>query len=380
MTDTVLRTLRLPAFLSLGLLLAALPGHAVTIEQIPSPRPGWTVDLTGSLAPETIQALNRLGDEVKRQTRGEMAVVVVGTIDGANLREFATRLANTWGIGDRDLDNGLLLFAALDDHAAEIVLGTGIDRPETRKACEEIMQGEMVPRFRAGDPSGALLHGATAAARRIFQVATAEAVQPQAPALDAAPSPLVSRTEQRGGPPYRPGFWFWSLLAAGAGLGGLVFMKVVPPRCRECRTRMVKLSEAGDDVHLEPTEQVEERAGSINYDVWLCNGCGQIVKRRFLNLFSGYGTCPRCHVRTRSKVSTVLQQADAWTTGLVQVTESCLSCGYRSTYTRTTPRHARSGSSNSSGFSSHSSSSSSSRGSSSFGGGRSSGGGASGRW
>lgn len=212
MTDTVLRSLRLPAILSLSslsLLLAALPGHAVTIEQIPSPRPGWTVDLTGSLTPETIQALNRLGDEVKRQTRGEMAVVVVGTIDGADPHEFATRLANTWGIGDRDLDNGLLLFAALDDHAAEIVLGTGIDRPETRKACEEIMQGEMVPRFRAGDPSGALLHGATAAARRIFRVATAEAVVasprwPSSPSFSCFPCSSPSGWTGGGSPPWQP--------------------------------------------------------------------------------------------------------------------------------------------------------------------------------
>ena len=117
---------------ALCLCLAASAG-AVTIEQIPDPRPaGWTVDLTGSLTPETIQALNRLGDDVKAQTGGEMMVVVVGSIDGADPRDFATRLGNAWGIGDRDADNGLLLFAALDDRAAEIALGTGIDRPETK--------------------------------------------------------------------------------------------------------------------------------------------------------------------------------------------------------------------------------------------------------
>lgn len=390
MAETVLRALR---SLPLWLILAAVPGHAVTVEQIPSPRPaGWTVDLTGSLTPETIQALNRLGDEVKRQTRGEMAVVVVGTIDGADPRDFATRLANTWGIGDRELDNGLLLFAALDDRAAEIVLGTGIDGPETRQACEAIMQGEIVPRFRAGDPSGALLHGARAAAHRIFQIApagkpgkTAETVQPPASFDETVPS--VSRSVPRRSEPYRPGLGFWSFLAGIAGVGGLVYMKVVPPRCRGCRIRMVKLSESGDDLHIEPTEQLEEKIGSVNYDVWLCNGCGQIVKRRFLNIFSRYGACPSCRARTGFKVSTVLREADEWTTGLVRVEESCVNCEYRKTYERVIPRRETSDNSSSgSGFSSSStsssSSSSSSGGSSSsgFGGGSSSGGGASGRW
>lgn len=83
-------TFRSPALASFALLLstlAALPGHAVTIEQIPSPRPyRWVVDLTGSLDPETVDALNRLGDEVKQQNAGEIAVVVVGTIEGASGR------------------------------------------------------------------------------------------------------------------------------------------------------------------------------------------------------------------------------------------------------------------------------------------------------
>ena len=380
MTDTVLRSLR-SALLPLGLILAAMPGRAVTVEQIPAPT-GWTTDLTGSLTPETIRALNRLGDEVKRQTRGEMAVVVVGTIDGADPREFATRLANTWGIGDRELDNGLLLFAALDDRAAEIVLGTGIDRPETRQVCEEIMQGEMVPRFRAGDPSGAFLHGATAAARRIFRV-TPSGKSQAGNAVKPPPPSRVPRRVRSEGPPDDSVAWLWTLLAGVGGLGGLVaFFKLVPPRCRECRTRMVKLGEAGDDLHLEPEEQLEEKIGSVNYDLWLCNGCGQIVKRRWPNLFSSYGTCPGCRARTKSTVSTVLRHADEWTEGLVQVTEACVSCDYRSTHTRSTPRHGSPGSSNSSGFSSHSSSSSSSGGGSSsgFGGGSSSGGGASGRW
>ena len=360
-------------------LCLTVPAGAVTLEQIPDPRPsGWTVDLTGSLTPETIQALNRLGDDVKARTGGEMMVVVVGTIDGADPHDFATRLGNAWVIGDRDADNGLLLFAALDDRAAEIALGNGIDRPETRQASEEIMQGEMVPRFREGDASGALLHGARAAASRIFHAAPpAEAVSPISP---PAPVPQTFRPASR--PPARRSGLFWVLLTGIAGIAaGLGFLMYVPPRCRDCRTRMVKLSEAGDDLHLEPAEQIEEQVGSVNYDVWMCNGCGQIKRRRWQSFISSYSACPSCNARTKSNVSTTLRQADEWTEGLVRVTEACVNCDYRNTYDRVVPRHAPSHSSSSSGFSSSSSSSSSSSGrSSGSGGGSFSGGGSSGRW
>lgn len=368
---------RAVAAAALCLCLAA-PAGAVTIGQIPDPRPeGWTVDLTGSLDAETIQALNRLCKDVMARTGGEMMVVVVGSIDGADSRDFATRLGNTWGIGDREADNGLLIFAALDDRVAEIALGTGIDRPETRRATEEIMQGEMVPRFRAGDAPGALLHGARAAARRIFHVPS-ESAAAAVPRPKPAPEP---RTFRPASPPAgRSSGWTWILLAGLAGLAGVVTsLRIVPPRCRECRTRMVKLSEAGDDLHLEPTEQMEERIGSTDYDIWMCNGCGQIVKRRWPNFFSGYGACPACRARTKSTVSTTLRQADEWTEGLVQVREACVNCDYETTYTRTVPRHGTSHS-GASGFSSSSSSSSSSSGGSSGGGGSFSGGGSSGRW
>jgi|GEM_PF-2372014 len=161
----------------LGLLLglAACTARAtaveLTVEEIPTPRPaGWAVDLTHTLPPERLAELNQLGDQIKEKTGAEMAVVVVSSTGGADAHEFATRLFNTWGIGERGKGNGLLVFAALADHKAEIVLGTGLDGAASRRESEAVMQGEMVPRFRAGNPAGAIVLGAIACARRILHV------------------------------------------------------------------------------------------------------------------------------------------------------------------------------------------------------------------
>lgn len=377
--------------------LASLPGPAgaVSVESIPTPRPqGWTVDLTGSLTPEDIQALNELCEEVNRKTGAEMAIVAVGTVDGAEPRDFATRLFNHWGIGQQGADNGILLFAALDDRASEIVLGMGIDTPELRRVSEEIMGGEMVPLFRAGNVAGALHRGADASARRILGASlagstTVPVTRAPVPATAqvpyAPPPPVAVATEVRSS---SPGFGLGVLFAGLSLLGFLVwsaFYKLVPPRCRECRLRMVKLDESGDDLHLEPSEQSEERVGSVNHDVWLCNGCGQIRKRRWFMFGSGYSPCPKCNARTVTRNSTVLVAATYSHGGQVQVDQVCAHCGDRLSYTYSTARleeiRTHSGSSSSRGIRSSSSSrSSSSRSSSGFGGGRSSGGGASGRW
>jgi uncharacterized membrane protein YgcG len=89
------------AILSLALAVAfspALPALATGIDQIANPRPvGWVVDLTARIAPDSIAALNHLGNAIHKQTGAEMAVVVVGSTDGAESQKFATDLFNRPG-------------------------------------------------------------------------------------------------------------------------------------------------------------------------------------------------------------------------------------------------------------------------------------------
>lgn len=375
------------------LLLAAAPAGAVSPEAIPTPRPGgWAVDLTGTLRMEDLQALDRLGDEVKTQTGAELAVVVVDSTDGAPHRAFATDLANRWGIGDREKDNGVLVFAALDDRAAEIVLGEGIDDAAQVAIALEIMHEDMVPRFRAGDPAGAVVSGAFACARRILGAAPTIGGPPLAGGksssttelhLPRGMAPVTGRTTfaPREAPrfvlsPSSGSSWptVLALLGAGGGVtllaAGRYYYRRRPRRCQKCQIEMLRLDEAEDDAHLSSGEQTEERVGSVDYDVWACPACGGVEKLRFGALFTSYATCPQCGARTVSSSSWTEEAATTWSEGRLRVDESCQHCDHRRSYTRSIPRRVERTSSSSSRSSS----------SSGFGGGRSSGGGASGRW
>lgn len=375
--------------LAFSLFAVAASARAVPVEQIPSPRPGWAVDLTGTLTPETLRELDRLGDEVKARNGAEIAVVVIGSTDGEQPRAYATRLANAWGIGSAETNNGLLILAALDDRAAEIVLGTGVDSARSRQEADEIMQGEMVPRFRAGDPSGALLQGARACAARILdgseQLKTGTAPYSTAPPkreIAAVPYEPVQR--DAGGAGLLP--WLLSLLLGG--FGALVYFVARAPRCRNCRIKMLRLDEEADDAHLTPAQRSEERVGSVRHDIWSCPQCGEITHQSSSSFLSGYKDCPQCSARTKTSSSTVLREATYERGGLVQVDEWCEHCDYRGSHRYNTPQLVRrddddwsgSGRRSSGSFSSSSSSRSSGSRSSGFGGGSSSGGGASGRW
>lgn len=346
---------------------------AVTVEQIPSPRPaGWVVDLTGTLPSSTVADLNRLGDDVKARTGAELAVVVIPTTGGTDPHDFATRLFNTWGIGEAGKDNGVLVFAALDDRAAEIILGNGVDDDARVRKSESIMQRQMVPRFRAGDAAGALWHGAQACANWIL-------VPESQPDVAAPPSPspqglyrprTLPGPVKRGSPAgYGPLFFILALFSA---IGGGIWLFNRPPSCPRCKEAMTLLDEAADDAYLQPSEQLEERIGSVDHQVWTCAVCGEQSRQRRVRFFSGYGDCPQCSSRALKSTTTTLSAATYDHGGLVQIHEECANCSHRNSFTRSTPRMSRP--------SSRSSFSSSGSRSSGFGGGRSSGRGSSGRW
>jgi uncharacterized protein len=406
----------------LGLLLALAAGaaRAVTVEQIPTPRPtGWAVDLTGTLPPERLAELNQLGDQVKEKTGAEMAVVVVSSTDGVDAHEFATRLFNAWGISD----NGLLVFAALEDHKAEIVLGKGLDGETGRRESETVMQGEMVPRFRAGNPAGAIVLGSIGCARRILHVSPINSGLEPTPETTFSPAPIEAPAPFRPEPvpyfppqtpPQGPGY-VDRTPSNGTGVPGLVAMGTLGslllifgltlrvPRCPKCKEKMTQLDEQADDAYLEPAQKVEERIGSVDYQIWVCARCGERKMRRSSAFASGFRNCPECGARTLSSTSTTVEAATYQHGGLVEVEQICANCSYKNNYTRSTPmleERTSSSSSSSSGSSSSpffsspspssgsssssSSSSNSSSGSSSsssgFSGGSSSGGGASGSW
>ena len=361
----------------LALLAGASSTRAMPVEHITSPRPsGWTVDYTGSLSPVTRKQIDLLGDQIHAANGAELVVVVIDSTGGEPPRDFAIRLFNHWGLDESARGKGLLLFAALDDRAAEIVLGRDLDTPANNQASEAIMQGEMVPRFRVGKPGVAMLEGARACSRHILALDVAplpaETATPLPPRAVAPPQPQTAESTQ--GRPV-PGGLVGMVLAALAGLGltGGYFLRRAP-RCGQCRIAMHLLDEQQDDAHLTQVERTEENIKSIDHQVWMCPQCGAMRKRAWSRFFSGYSRCSSCRAKAAKSTSTILRSPTYSSSGTKRVDTSCAHCGHQTSHTVTIPRLQRSTTSSSSGGSS------SSRSSSSGGGGRSSRGGASGRW
>jgi len=175
----------------------------------------------------------------------------------------------------------------------------------------------------------------------------------------------------------------WILGALGLGglglvVGGRYWIRYRPRDCESCNDRRVLLDEVQDDEFLDPPERLEERIGSVDYDVWACLTCEEVIKIRYGKFWSRFSFCPQCEYATRSKITRTLIPATTSHGGKVLVEESCRNCDYYDRHTYYTPR-IRKSSSSSSGFGGGSRGGGGGGGGG-FGGGSSSGGGASGSW
>ncbi|HHV07544.1 MAG TPA: TPM domain-containing protein [Firmicutes bacterium] len=74
------------------------------------PQPAQSInDLAGLLNEETRQELETIGAEIWEQTKADVVLVTVPSLDGVSIEEYALTLFRNWGLGDKDKNNGVLL-------------------------------------------------------------------------------------------------------------------------------------------------------------------------------------------------------------------------------------------------------------------------------
>jgi uncharacterized membrane protein YgcG len=162
------------------------------LSAIAPPSPGhWAKDTSGKISAGTLRALDGIAEGVNRTGNGQLGVLVVRTTSGQVPRVFATEVFNHWGIGHSEFNNGILLFVALDDRKAEIVLGKGLTISTIQT--DGVMRDQVVTHFKAGQPEQALLEGAKALA----QLLTGANARPEAAVSPATRSIQDELSEER---------------------------------------------------------------------------------------------------------------------------------------------------------------------------------------
>jgi uncharacterized protein len=131
-------------------LFSGLALHAQTYPEKPNP-PRLVNDFAGLLAAPEAQALEGKLDAYNDSTSTQITIVTLNSLDGADPAQYATELAEKWGIGRKQKDNGVLILISKTDHQIFIATGRGVEEYLTDLVCNRIIENKIKPAFRAGN-------------------------------------------------------------------------------------------------------------------------------------------------------------------------------------------------------------------------------------
>ena len=150
---------------AVGLALAA-PGAGAQTESdrfreslVPQ---GHVNDWAGVFTPQQKSDLESRIAAVRQATGAQLAVVAVKSLEGGEVNDFAVKLFEQWGIGEKGKDNGVLLLAAIEDRAMWIEVGYGLEGVLNDAKCGRIRDEWIFPRFKEGNYAQGLSDGADA--------------------------------------------------------------------------------------------------------------------------------------------------------------------------------------------------------------------------
>jgi uncharacterized protein len=123
---------------------------------------GRVNDYAHILSPSTITQMENALSYFEQQESTQLVVLTIPTLSGDNLEDFSMRVAETWKIGQKKLDNGAILLIAKQERKLRIEVGYGLEGKLTDLVSARIIRDVIVPQFKNGNFDQGILNGVTA--------------------------------------------------------------------------------------------------------------------------------------------------------------------------------------------------------------------------
>jgi uncharacterized protein len=119
---------------------------------------GYVSDYANILGEHDREEIYKICEDLEKITGAEMAVVIMPSTTPLDVKTYAVKLFEKWGIGKKRQDNGILILLSLTDRRVEVEVGYGLEGVLPDAKVGEIIDREMIPLFAKGDFSSGLLN------------------------------------------------------------------------------------------------------------------------------------------------------------------------------------------------------------------------------
>lgn len=134
-------------------LLLIISGNALVAQQIPDPEnPAVLVnDRANVLSADQVRSLENKLVAYDDSTSNQIVVLIIKSLNNYPIEEYALQVFRSWGIGNKETNNGVLIVAAIDDREIRIETGYGLEGAIPDITANQIIRNDIAPAFRAGN-------------------------------------------------------------------------------------------------------------------------------------------------------------------------------------------------------------------------------------
>jgi len=117
------------------------------------PKPvGYVNDFSGLFDKEQRSQLEAILNDFEKKTTNEIVVVTIDSITPYDdIHLYTTELANTWGVGKKELNNGMTVLICNSIRSISISTGYGTEKVISDRMCKIAIDSTMIPAFRDGN-------------------------------------------------------------------------------------------------------------------------------------------------------------------------------------------------------------------------------------
>ena len=117
---------------------------------------GRVIDQTATLTALQVTELAAKLEAFESQHGTQIVVLMVPATAPEDIAAYGQRVADTWKIGRRDIGDGLVVIVAKNDRTVRIEVAKALEGAVPDAAAGRIINGVVVPAFKAGDFAGGL--------------------------------------------------------------------------------------------------------------------------------------------------------------------------------------------------------------------------------
>ncbi len=141
--------------------LLALVVQSVPAAEVIPPKPtSYFNDYAGVVSKEAALRFNEQLAQFERETSNQVVVAVFPKMQSdSSVDDYTQRVAQSWGVGQKDKRNGAVLFVFIEDRKMFIQVGYGLEGALPDITAFDITEYHIKPHFRNGDYEGGLATG-----------------------------------------------------------------------------------------------------------------------------------------------------------------------------------------------------------------------------